>query len=147
MEWRSETDYKMKGVTKPTNLRTLKNSASQMNKEERVGDIYWALLSLWVCSRLFNVRLQDLSFSRFIVRNKIRNKIEECEHKMQHTHFCYCLSFVIMSTFRKVLCFLALLPPFKYLTNFYLGQALPGNSWGRRLCLLWVSVSPQSRNL
>lgn len=147
MEWGSETDYIKKGVTKPTNLRIPPKSASQVEKEERVGEIYQALLSLWVCSRLFNVRLQDLSFSRFIVRNKIRNEIEESEHKMQHTHFRYCLSFIIMSTFRKLPCFLALLPPFKYLTKFYFGQAPASDSWGRSLCLLEVSGLPKSGNL
>ena len=58
--------------------------------------ILWATRE--ASSRLFNIRLQDLSFSRFIVRNKIRNEIEECEHKIQHTHFYYCLPFVTMST-------------------------------------------------
>jgi len=184
-----------------------------MEKEERVGDIYWTLLSLWVCSesevaqscltlcnpmdsslpgssvheifpakvlewiaisfsrgsswhrdrtqvylhcrrhfilwatreassRLFNIRLQDLSFSRFIIRNKIRNEIEECEHKIQHTHFCYCLPFVTMSTLLP--CFAS---TFQIFHKFLSWPSPTRQQLRKELCLLWVSVSPKSGNL
>ena len=44
-----------------------------------------------------NVKVEDVTPTNEVVMEE-ENIIEEYEHKIQHTHFYYCLPFVTMST-------------------------------------------------